>query len=251
VRNLNSPAIDHKIETLERSNKMAGVDLTGKRFGMLIVLNKLSNTKGTKWNCLCDCGNYTEVRGSNLTSGATRSCGCLRRSYPRDHYTIHGMANSSERYSYQHAKSRCENPTDPAYPRYGGRGIKFCWNSFVDFYADMGPKPEGLTLERIDNNGPYSKENCKWATRKEQGNNKRNNILITYDGITGTIAYWSDLLGLSHKLIHYRYYSAGDREPERLLRLPSKRLRFKDDELKMSLDERIKLSAKVAALEAA
>lgn len=104
------------------------------------------------------------------------------------------------------AKARCKNVNGADFPNYGGRGIKVCerWNNFVNFLADMGEKPKGMMLERINNDGPYCPENCKWATRTEQNNNTRKNVFLTHEGRTQTLAQWAKELGLNDKLLYER-----------------------------------------------
>lgn len=150
------------------------VNLVGKEFGQLIVLGKADKPKGTiiKWLCLCDCGNETVVQGGNLRSGNTKSCGCLGKN--NIDRTTHGMARSRTYESWHKMKQRCTNPRVLGYKNWGGRGIKFCkrWIRFENFYTDMGERPVGKSLDRIDNNGNYNSVNCKWSTPKEQNNNK-------------------------------------------------------------------------------
>lgn len=188
------------------------IDLTGKKFNKLLVLS-LSDRKGkwTFWNCLCDCGKKTLVRCSHLTSGGTRSCGCLKSEVR----TIHGKSGSSIHRRWAGMIGRCTNPNDPAYQNYGGRGIKVCkrWNKFVNFYKDMGDPPKGYSLDRIDNSKGYSKKNCRWATPKEQSNNKRRNVLMEYNGKIQTRSQWAVEFGIILETLRGRLkrgWSLGD-----------------------------------------
>jgi len=180
------------------------IDLNGRRFGRLTIIADAKVKRGghTAWQCQCDCGNNTIVRGDSLMSGKTQSCGCQRL----EAITSHGMKHSSTYRSWSDMKSRCNDPNTLDYKRYGGRGIKVCdrWNAFQLFYADMGEKPKGLSLERIDNNKGYSPDNCKWATRKEQSRNQRPNRMITYFGETKCLAEWAESLGINGTTLHCR-----------------------------------------------
>lgn len=155
--------------------------LEGKRFGRLVVVKRHEpHATPVRWVCRCDCGNTTTVFSQLLRTGQTQSCGCLRREGSaqrgRDASTKHGLHQSSEYNSWSGARNRCRNPKNKDYPGYGGRGITFDprWDDFSVFYADMGSKPSpSHSLDRKDTDGPYSKENCRWATRSEQQKNKR------------------------------------------------------------------------------
>lgn len=156
-------------------------DLTGKKFGRLVVLGKSSKKQNGKihWWCQCECGNLANTYTGALISGNTKSCGCLQRQRSAEVSTIHGQSKrggQSKTYSsWASMMSRCYNPKVKHYSYYGGRGLSVCkrWHSFAEFLSDMGEKPEGLSLERTNNNKDYSPENCRWATPSDQSRNAR------------------------------------------------------------------------------
>lgn len=179
----------------------AFIDLIGKKFGRWTVLGYVG--KGTQmWHVICGCGNTAIVSGGNLRGGGSRSCGCLRSDVSRARNTQHGALKNGDKpkaYSiWQAMKKRCSNMNNADYHRYGGRGIKVCerWaTSFSNFLADMGECPDGLTLDRIDNDGNYCPENCRWASRKEQSDNKPGVVWVEYQGKRMTAADFARSLG--------------------------------------------------------
>lgn len=162
-------------------------DLTGQRFHRLLVISQAPSDKNgnAKWHCNCDCGNKTISHGFSLRNGAAKSCGCLTGQQAAERNRRHDNHGTSEYLSWAAMIQRCENPKNIRYNRYGERGITVCerWHDFVHFLEDMGKKPtEKYTIERIDNDGNYEPNNCRWATKAEQRHNQSNTHFVIYRG---------------------------------------------------------------------
>lgn len=185
-------------------------NLIGSTFGRLTVKEFAGKKNGhIQWKCVCICGNTTTVYRGNLTSGSTVSCGCHSVEQLVARSTTHGRTNTREFSIWHGMKNRCNNPNADDYRNYGGRGIKICtrWEaSFENFFYDMGEAPEGMSIDRVDVDGPYSPENCRWATNTQQANNKRTNRSITVDGTTKNVREWERHLGYKHPVIQQRLH---------------------------------------------
>lgn len=171
------------------------IDMTGQKFHRLRVLHydRPAPVWDHFWLCQCQCGNKITTRGACIRKGITKSCGCLKSS-------LSGMGKTPECNAWRHAKSRCYNPKDPRYPRYGARGIRMCWRwkkSFENFLSDMGPRPSpDHSLHRIDNDRGYRPDNCVWTTREIQCRNRRTTRLLRFRGKTLCIRDWAKETGL-------------------------------------------------------
>lgn len=164
-------------------------DLTGARFGRWTALRIAVGVKRVQWECECDCGNKKVIRANHLKSGVSKSCGCLNIELLKKRAT-HGRSRNDAIYRiWQGMIQRCTNPKNPKYSYYGGRGISVCdrWGKFENFLHDMGERPKGLTLDRFpDKNGNYELSNCRWATWKQQQNNRSNNLSINIPDLSET-----------------------------------------------------------------
>lgn len=157
------------------------LDLTGKRFHRLLVIERAPNRSGrVAWSCICDCGNTKDIVSINLVHEKTKSCGCLRDERTVKSNTKHGNASRNKKLPssynvWRNMHQRCNNPNNHSHKWYGGRGINVChrWSTFQNFYSDMGDRPKNRSLDRIDNNGNYEPSNCRWATYHEQRVNSR------------------------------------------------------------------------------
>lgn len=184
---------------------MAGAKLeinTGDVFGRLTILDPF--VAGKKAICLarCECGNTKELKRSNVYHGASRSCGCLFI----DMLTTHGKYKTRTHRSWNGMKDRCRNPNNPRWDYYGGRGIKYDkrWESFELFLLDMGDRPKGKTLDRKDNDGDYTKDNCRWATPVEQQNNMKSNHVVEWNGKTMNVSQWAVELNINSSTLFKR-----------------------------------------------
>lgn len=186
--------------------------IEGMCFDELIVLGfaEIKNRE-SHWFCKCGCGNVVKVLRRSLVSHNTRSCGCLQKKIVSINSLKHGQAGKDKKrsklYSVWSAMiQRCTNSNNKHYKNYGGRGISVCesWLNFENFLIDMGEAPLGLSIERNDVNGNYEPSNCRWATRKEQANNQRNNHLIEFNNEIKTMAQWSEDVGILAKTLYSR-----------------------------------------------
>ena len=178
------------------------------KVGRLTIIKRGYNIgKCAAYWCECECGNCKLIRGTFLRLGQTTSCGCLQRELIRERKTKHGHTKfggyvSPTYKSWTNMRRRCRE-----FYNYTSKGIVVCerWNSYENFLSDMGERPKGMTLDRIDNTKGYYKDNCRWATPREQANNQSNNARLEYKGETHTLAEWSRLLGISYEVIKSRY----------------------------------------------
>lgn len=186
-------------------------DLTGQRFERLAILEYAGSRRGggAIWRCQCDCGAIVECHSANLVNGRTKSCGCFAKDNPTN--LRHGRSRTTVHNVWGGMRQRCENPSSEFFPDYGGRGITVCdrWQVFENFLADMGEPPPGMTIDRIDNDGPYSPENCRWATKIMQARNKRSVAVIEWRGKALTLPEWEQATGIPRQTLWHRMKKKG------------------------------------------
>jgi hypothetical protein len=188
------------------------IPMIGLTFGRLLVLEEAEVRGGRRhYLCRCECGNSKSVSGKSLRKGLTRSCGCLLFeviSRPKSH----GMTYTRTYNSWANMIQRSTNKNHARYKDYGGRGIGVCkrWMTFTNFLSDMGEAPEGMEIDRINNDKGYTKSNCRWATPVQNNRNKRNNFRVKYMGQTKCLSEWAEITGINrltlrHRLVDYRW----------------------------------------------
>lgn len=195
------------------------LDLEGQQYGKWIVLHLSHKNEGGEfyWQCRCDCGNERAVKAASLRRGKSTSCGCHHQAV----VTTHGMTGTPTFRSWESMKQRCLNPSAPGYAEYGGRGIKIYepWvSSFEQFLADMGVRPDGMTLDREEVDGDYTPENCRWATPTQQLRNRRDTVRLTWGDRTMNTYEWAAETGIPAKALRDRIRAGWS--PERALSTP-------------------------------
>lgn len=212
---------------------MKKLDLRGERFGKLTVVEAVGKAKNgaTLWRCKCDCGKESIVQGGNLRNGHTASCGCYKAEFCKENFTTHGLEHTRIYQTWVNMLARCFDDKNISYTRYGGRGITVCneWKddvqSFYEWSLANGYRDD-LTIDRIDANGNYEPNNCRWITIKEQANNRRSNILVTYNGKTQTMKQWACDVGIPYQVVWQRMQKLGW-SAEKALTKPVKKGKWK------------------------
>lgn len=187
------------------------IDLTGRRVGKLTVVSLSDRLYGRQkiYECKCDCGNVVYVRACHITSGHTKSCGCLKSESMKKVATKHGRSRERLAQIWYGMRKRCSNNNCEQFKNYGGRGITVCdeWlHDFQAFYdwAMANGYEDHLTIDRIEVNGNYSPDNCRWITNKDQQNNRRTSHLLTYKGETRSLKDWSKIVGINYSTLKGR-----------------------------------------------
>lgn len=185
---------------------------TGTRFGLLVVVGDATRAPSGRRviPCVCDCGEDKQAAPSDLLAGKIISCGCAKRASAKEvgvknrrHGGVTGGKRSPTYVTWQSMRLRCDNEKTNGYSRYGGRGIRYCeeWKDFARFLQDMGERPKGMTLDRINPDGDYTPENCEWVTPSIQHSNKRTSRHVTHNGKTKTVAEWAREIGVHRNTI--------------------------------------------------
>ena len=210
-------------DIMKKNNNINFIDLTGQKINRLIIIRRVNNSQNgrARWLCQCECGNKTIVIGKNLRNGNTKSCGCLRI----DCRTKHGHSRTMTYKIWGGIIQRCNNPYCNIYKKYGGRGIKVCetWQNFEGFLRDMGERPSNMSIDRIDNNGNYCKENCRWATHATQRRNREDVKWITINNKTQCLKDWCKQYELNYNTVYGRIYYYGWTPEEALELIPRKK----------------------------
>lgn len=201
------------------------IDVRGKTFGRLTALFESGRSRREiLWRCRCSCGTEVDVRSYSLRRGLTVSCGCAKlESQQRNKFKPrHGMSETQTHAVWLSMRQRCRNPRSTAYLNYGGRGISVCerWESFENFLADMGERPPAMELDRIDVNGNYTPENCRWATLTQQARNTRKTVRVEFRGETRPLRDWAELLGVKFATLYRRIVLKGEPANSAFARAP-------------------------------
>lgn len=195
-------------------------DLTGQKFGRWLVIERAPDKITQRgyhhimWRCVCECGTEKAVRGKTLTSGESQSCGCLQKELLSQRASKHNGFGTRLYAIWNSMRQRCNNPNHHAYHNYGGRGIQICseWDDYSVFrdwalssgYDENASRGE-FTLDRIDVDRGYSPDNCRWAGMREQADNRRDSIIVTYNGDTHPLTVWAELLGINYQTLWKQY----------------------------------------------
>jgi len=186
------------------------IDITGMKFGRWTVIRKVKSKSRTRWLCRCECGTEKEIQGAGITSGRSKSCGCLRAELPMTNLlksvTRHGKTNTPTWKSWWAMIKRCSYKNAINFERYGGRGISVCerWKNFENFLADMGERPTGMSIDRINVDGNYEPSNCRWATALEQNRNTSKTVFVELSGKKLSIAEAAEIIGVQRETIKRR-----------------------------------------------
>ncbi len=182
--------------------------MIGSKFGKLTIISESEKLKPgiRRVSCLCDCGNTTVVTYSSVKSGNTKSCGCMSSRVAARPTQYYGTPTYA---AWLAMKARCTCKKSEGWKYYGGKGICVCerWNhSFLNFLEDMGDRPQGFELDRIDSNGNYEPGNCRWVSKKQNSRNKSNNVFLEYEGVSRTVGEWAEIKGIKYITLYSRIF---------------------------------------------